>query len=137
MHVLLLLSVSCSCSRPIASKLCEILPGTHYSSVPLFPMQEFAPCSVDTFTRVQQRVVEGSKPSDHFFALTTAADLLKKTVSARKLGAARKAIVFASPFVEEVPAIPDDQLVRATSVYFTASLSVCQSYQFDPEKKPC
>lgn len=70
---------------------------------------------MEAFSRIQQRVVAGNKPSDHFFALTTAADLLKRTVATRKLGAARKAIVFASPFVEEVPAIPDDQLARARS----------------------
>lgn len=75
-------------------------------------IQEFGPCDVDTFSRIPQRIVAGSNPSDHFFALTTAADLLKRTVAARKLGAARKSIVFASPFVEEVPSIPDDQLVR-------------------------
>lgn len=75
-------------------------------------VQEFAPCSVHTFARIPQRVVAGTKPSDHFFALATAADLLKKTVTARKLAAARKSIVIASPFVEEVPAIPDEHLVQ-------------------------
>lgn len=74
-------------------------------------LQEFAPCTVETFSKISERVVGGTKPADHFFALTTAADLLKRTIVARKLGAARKSIVFASPFVDEVPAIPDEHLV--------------------------
>jgi hypothetical protein len=74
-------------------------------------LQEFSPCTTKIFSRLEARVKAGSKPADHFSALMTAADLLKRTVVDRQLKAARKSIVLASPFLESVADVPDEHLV--------------------------
>jgi len=70
------------------------------------------PADVKTLALLPKRVVAGSGPSDFFSALTVAADLLKRTAEDRKLTAARKSIVIASPFSTVIEPVDDALLVR-------------------------
>lgn len=86
------------------------------ASVPSFSgLQEFAPCKATTFQALPTKLAPGTagNPSDHYYALVAACDLLVRTVRDRKLTSARKSIVMVSPFVAPIDAIEDDTLVRS------------------------
>eukprot|EP00892_Ulva_mutabilis_P007899 jgi/Ulvmu1/5481/UM023_0017.1 len=69
---------------------------------------EFLPADIKTFAALPRRVVAGRGESDFFSAFTVAADLLKRTTEDRKLAAARKSIVVASPFTTPIEPVPDN-----------------------------
>lgn len=76
-------------------------------------LQEFMPADVKTLALLPRRVVAGTTHVPDFFsALAVAADLLKRTAEDRKLTAARKHIILASPFTAAIEPVEDSVLVR-------------------------
>jgi hypothetical protein len=74
-------------------------------------MQEYAPCKAATFQNLPALLAPGKTPSDHYYALVTACDLLTRTVQDRKLLSARKSIIVVSPFLAPTPPVQNDILV--------------------------
>ena len=86
--------------------------------------QEYCPCKADVFEALPAKLAPGGGPSDHYWALVAACDLLVRTATDRKLQSARKSIVVVSPFAAPVPAVGEPLLVRPTTARVSPSLPV-------------